>query len=103
MKTIYLKLVSTTYVKIHQLSYVIFETISHCSRHNSPVFAHVPIHQIPHVIFQTKRQFSFKFGSFFIVMRYNSSVHFQLKLYMLLTKRSHQSASFATFNCSQEN
>ena len=103
MKTIYLKLVSTTYVKIHQLSYVIFETISHCSRHNSTVFAHVPIYQIPHVIFQTKRQFSFKFGLFFIVMRDNSSVHFQLKLYMLLTKRSHQSASFATFNCSQEN
>ena len=31
---IYLKLLSTTCVKIHQISYVIFETISHYSRHN---------------------------------------------------------------------
>ena len=35
---IYLTLLSTTCVKIHQIPYVIFETISHFSRHNSSVF-----------------------------------------------------------------
>ena len=46
---------------------------------------------------------SSKFGSIFSVMRENSSVHFQLKIYMLLTKVAHQSANFQTFNCSHEN
>ena len=35
---IYLTLLSATCVKIHQVSYVTFETISHFSRHNSSVF-----------------------------------------------------------------
>ena len=35
---IYLTLLSTTCVKIHQISYVIFKTVSHFSRHNSSVF-----------------------------------------------------------------
>ena len=38
------------------------------------------------IIFQTKVSFSSMFGSLFGVMRDNSSVHFLLKLYMLLTK-----------------
>ena len=38
MQRIYLTLFSTTCVKIHQTSYVIFETISHFSWHNSSVF-----------------------------------------------------------------
>ena len=52
-------------------------------------------HQIPHVIFQTKDNFSSKFGSFFIVMKDNSSVLFQLKLYMLPLRKValHQSAN----------
>ena len=37
IQSIYLTLLSTT-VKIHQTPYVIFETISHFSRHNSSVF-----------------------------------------------------------------
>ena len=69
--------------RIYLISPVIFETISHFSRHNSSVFfssnityflqkqpikvqifrlstARVKVHQIPHVIFQTKSQFFFK-------------------------------------------
>ena len=62
--------------------------------------ARFKVHQIPHVIphvhFQTKSQVSSKFGSLFNIMRDNSSVLFQLKLYMLLTKVAHQSANFQT-------
>ena len=36
-------------------------------------------------------------------MRDNSSVLFQLKLYMLLTKVAHESANFQTCHCSGEN
>ena len=35
---IYLTLLSTTCVKIHQILYVIFETISHFSRHNTRLY-----------------------------------------------------------------
>ena len=82
IQRIYLTLLSTTCVKIHQIPYVIFETISHFSRHNSSVFfssnityflqkqpikvqifrlstAQVKVHQIPHIIFRTKSQFFF--------------------------------------------
>ena len=44
--------------------------------------------------FKQKVSFSSKFGSFFSVMRDNSSVLFYLKLYMLLRKVAHQSANF---------
>ena len=37
IQRIYLTLRSTTCVKIHQITYVIFETISHFSQHNSSV------------------------------------------------------------------
>ena len=63
----------------------------------------VKIDRIPNVIFQTKGQFFSKFRSVFSVMRDYSSVLFQLKLYMLLTKTVRQSANFETFNCSHEN
>ena len=88
IERIYLTLLSTTCVKIRQITYVIFKTISHFSRHISSVFfcsnityflqkqpikvqifrlstAQVKVHQIPHVIFQTKRQFFFKVWIFF--------------------------------------
>ena len=55
--------------------------------------AQVKFHQILHVIFQIKSQFFSKLGSFFSAMRDTSSVLFQLKLYMLLTKVAHQSAN----------
>ena len=109
--------------RIYLISSVIFETISHFSRHNSSVLfssnityflqkqsikvqifrlstARVKVHRIPHVIFQTNSQFSSKFGSFFSVIRDNFSVLFQLKLYMLLTKVTHQSPNFQTCQCS---
>ena len=93
---IYLTLLSITSVKIHQIIYDIFETISNFSRHNSSVFfklkhyilstkeyhqsasfqtSRVKVHQISHVIFQTE-SFSSKFRSVFSVMRDNSSVLF---------------------------
>ena len=53
--------------------------------------------------FKEKVRFSLKFGALFIVMRDNSSVHFWLKLSILLTKEAHESADFPTFNCSHEN
>ena len=85
---IYLTLLSTTCLKTHQITYVIFETISHFLRNNSSIFfssnityflqkqpikfqifrlffARVKVHQIPHVIFQTKSQFFFKVWIFF--------------------------------------
>ena len=77
---IYLTLLSTTCVKIHQIPYAIFETMSHFSRHNSFAFfsskityfqpikvqigrlstAPVKIHKIPWVIFQIKVSISSK-------------------------------------------
>ena len=80
MTKIYLTLLSTTCVKIHQITYVIFETISYFSRHNSSLFfqlkhyilsikvapqifrlstTQVKVYQISHVIFRTKSQFFF--------------------------------------------
>ena len=40
IQRIYLTLLSTTCVKVHQTTYVIFETISHFSWHNSSVAHH---------------------------------------------------------------
>ena len=37
IQRIYLTLLSTTCVNIHQTPYIIFETISHFARHNSSV------------------------------------------------------------------
>ena len=48
--------------------------------------------------FKQKVSFSLNFGSLFSVMRDNSSVLFWLKLYMICTKGSHQSAKFQTFD-----
>ena len=52
------------------------------------------------LFFKWKVSFSSKFGSFFSVMRDNSSVLFRLKLYMLLTKLAHQNVNFQTCHCS---
>ena len=46
---IYLTLLSTTCVKIHQITFYIFETISYFSRRNSPV-----LFQLKHYILSTK-------------------------------------------------
>ena len=119
---IYLTLLSTTCVKIHQIPYVIFETISHFSRHNSSI-----LFQLKHYILLTKishqsanfqifhclsselkfikflmslQKMSFdSVGSLFSVMRDNSSALFQLKLYMLVTKVVHKSANSQSCHC----
>ena len=49
IQRIYLRLLSTTFVKIHQIIYVIFETKSHFSQHNSSVSF-----QLKRYIFSTK-------------------------------------------------
>ena len=49
--------------------------------------------------FKQKVNFSLNFGSLFSVMRNNSSVLFQLKLYMIWTKGAHQSEKFQAFDC----
>ena len=48
---IYLTLLSTTCVQVHQITYAIFETISHFSQHNSSVSF-----QLKHYIISTKVQ-----------------------------------------------
>ena len=99
VQRIYLTLPSSTCVKIRQITYVIFETISHFSRHNSSVFlaqtlytfyknspskwklSDFPLLGLKFTkflmsFFKQKVSFSSKFGSFFSVMRDNSSVLF---------------------------
>ena len=49
------------------------------------------------------QEFAFLCGSLFSVMRHNYFVPLHLKLYMLWTKRTHQSANFRTCDCSHEN
>ena len=79
IQKIHLTLLSMTCVKIHQIPYFIFETITYISRHNSPVLfssniayfwqkypikvklfrfstARVNIHQISHAIFKTENE-----------------------------------------------
>ena len=117
---VYLTFLSSTCLKIHQIPYIIFETISHFSQHNFSVFFSV---QSLHSFYKSspskckfsdflllalkftkfvisflkqKVRFSLKFGSFFSVMRHNSSLLFHLNLYMLWTKRAHQSANIKT-------
>ena len=124
IQEIYLTLLSTTCVKIHQIPYVIFKTISHFSRHNFSVFflaeaLHTFYKSSPSKckfsafpplelkftkflisFFKQKASFSSKFGSLISVMRDNSSVLFLLNFYMLLTKVACQSANFQTCHCS---
>ena len=91
---IYLTLLSSACVKIHLITYAIFETISHFSRQNSTVFFSLKhyilstkvVYQVDFALLglnfskflisfcKQKVSFSSKFGSFFSVMRDNSSV-----------------------------
>ena len=91
LQRIYLTLLSIICGKIHQIPYVLFEAISHYSRHNSSV------------IFGIRSQFFFKLCPLFIVMRHNSYVLFHLRLHTVWTKGAHHSAYFQTFDCSHEN
>ena len=74
--------------------------------HRSEIFGlfsgWVKIHENPHVMFETS-QFFLNLVSLVSVRRDSSSVLFQLKIYIVLSKGAHQSANFQTFNCSHEN
>ena len=120
----YVQRISTTCVKIRQMTYFIFETISHFSRDNSSVIflahmLHTFYHNSPSKcifsncallvliftkflmsFFKQNASFASKFGSFFSVMRDHSSVLFRLKLYVLVAKVVHQRANFQTCHCS---
>ena len=125
---IYLTLLSTTCVKIHQITYVIFETIYksffttqflciffaqtlHTFYKSSPSkckFSDFPLLGLKFTnflksFFQIKSQFFFKLWTLFSVMKHNSLVFLHLNLYMLWTKGSNQSANFQTFSCSHKN
>ena len=70
--------------------------------------ARMVIHQISHVIFGTKSQFFFKLCITFQcheTCTFSSKVHvlFHPKLYMLLAKGAHESATVQTLNSSHEN
>ena len=117
---IYLTILSTTCVKIHQTAYVNFHDTTPLYLFSSNIMAYilqkqlikvkifllslaqVKVHQIPYFIFQIKSQFSFK-DIFFIVMSDHSLVVFQLKLYMLLRKVAHERANFQVCHCSHQN
>ena len=69
----------------------------HCSHWNSP-------NSFLMSFLEPRVSFSSKFASLFSIMRHNSSVVFNLKLYIMLwTKWTYDSANFQTFNCSHEN
>ena len=69
-------------------------------RHSS---AWVKICQIVVSILKRQVNFSSNFSSFFIVMINNSSVNLKLIHFLPWIKEPHQSASFQTCNCSDEN
>ena len=84
-----------------------FASLFNVMKDNSSVFiwlrllrGWVKIHQIPHVIFETTSQFFFKLCTN-LQCHDNSSVLFQLKLYMIWTKGTRQSAKFQTSYCSR--
>ena len=126
IQRIYSTLLSTTCVKIHQMTYVIFETVSHFWWHNPPIFLAQTLHtfyksslskwklsDLPVLILkfikflmsflEPRVSFSSNFASLFSVMGHNSSVLFHLKICMLWTNGSNQSANFWTLNCLHEN
>ena len=60
----------------------------------------VKIHQISYILFKARSQSSLNFASLVRAMIDNSSVLFQLKLYMIWRIWAHQSPKLQTFNCS---
>ena len=114
---------SATCVKVHQITYVIISFFTtqlrciflaqtlHTFYKSSPLkckfldflLLGLKFTKFLMSFFKQKVSFSSKFGSLFSVMRDNSSVLFQLKLYMLLRKVAHQSANFQTCHCSHLN
>ena len=63
----------------------------------------VKIRQIPFVNFETVSQSLLRFFSFFSVVTYNSSVSLSLMHFLLWAKGSHENTNFNIFKCSDEN
>ena len=117
---IYLTLLSTTCVKIHQIPYVIFKTICHSSRHNYIILAqtlhtfdkNIPseckfsdfsLHKLKFMkfvssFFKQKVSYSLNFGSLFSVMEITFLYFFSWNWFW---KGAHQSAKFQTFDRSR--
>ena len=109
-KTLYTEdLLSTTCVKFTKLI-VIFETISHFSRHNSSVAHHdaifrlstarVKVHRILHVTFQTKSPFFFKGWIFFQRHERSFFCTFSAETLYAIDKSSSLNSNFQTCHCS---
>ena len=112
IKRIYLTLLSTTCVKIHQipysfqLAYIILAQALHTFDKNilsKCTFSDFPLLVLKFInflrsFFKQKMSFYSKFGSLFSVMRDNSSALFQLKIYMLLTTTDKSSTSKYKFS-----
>ena len=84
---IYLALLSTTSVKIHQMTYAIYESISHFSllaNVHQTFQCLLKLTKLFMSFFKWKVSFCSKFGSFFSVMRDHFSVLFSCKLSGLL-------------------
>ena len=64
---------------------------------------HLKLTKFPMLFLEQRVTYSSNFASLFRVMRHNSSVLFNLNLYMRWTKGAHHSANFQTFNCSHKN
>ena len=116
------KITFNYFVKIHQISDVIFEIISHFHDATSVYFfssnityflqkqpIKVQVFKFSTALkftnflisfFKQKVSFSSKFVSLFSGTRDNFSALFQLKLYMLLIKVANQSANLQTCHCS---
>ena len=77
-----------------QTSYTLNQKKTHQSEFFGLLSDWVKIHKIYIPYLKLRVTFSLNFASLFIVMRDNSFVIFQLKIYIILTKGVHQSAKF---------
>ena len=94
-------------MKVHPIPHTNFETtrsgfikilrstkIAHLSEIFGLLGGWVKIHKFLMLYLKPHVSFSLNFASLFNVMRNESSVLFQLKLYMIFTKEAHQNAKF---------
>ena len=111
IQRVYLTLLSTCCVKIHQMTYVILETICHFSRHSPSIYQSENFQTCYCLHWNSlnsschfwSQEFFFKLCITLQFYEANSSVLFHLNLQLLWTKVSDQSANFQTFDCSHEN
>ena len=106
IQRIYFQLLAWKFTKL----IVIFETISHFSRHNSSVAHHdaifrlstarVKVHRILHVIFQTKGPFFFKGWIFFQRHERSFFCTFSAETLYAIDKSRSLNSNFQTCHCS---